>query len=126
MKKHGITARTPKLGIIFLVNRQLFIANCSLSKCEDGDEFKNYPGDHQHYWAELQNERHVSIDCEYEKYPRGRVVLNRRTGKYSLYLDRCILRNRMLVSRILSQLCLPRNTLLATDPHYRCFKCLGL
>lgn len=118
-------APTPKLGIAFLVKGRLFIASSALTDCENWAEFKNYPGGHPRYWVELQRKGLAPLDSEYDEHPRGRVVLNAKTGQFSLYLDRCILRKQKLVRTILSRLHLPANTLIATDPHYRCQKCLG-
>src|SRR5581483_5578277 len=100
MKKEK--SRMPRLGIVFLVRSRLFVASKLLDACEKSGEFTNYPGDHQPYWTQLQKTGAVPMECEYEEFPRGRAVLNQLSGKYSLYLDRCILRNRKLVTRILS------------------------
>ena len=65
-------------------------------------------------------------DTEYDEVPRGRVVYDTKTRKYTLYLDRCILKNKGLVSRITSGMNLPENnTDAATDSHYRCPACMG-
>jgi hypothetical protein len=114
----------PELGIVFLVRGKLLIASSPVSEGEDYGDFKNYPGGHPSYWTELQRAGAVPRDSEYEEHPRGRVVFNRKTGQYSLYLDRCILNKPNLVSRIMSKMHLPADTVMATDPHYRCFKCL--
>ena len=49
----------------------------------------------------------VPPDSEYDDYPRGRVAYNTKTGKYSLLLDRCILKNKSVVNKIMSELNLP-------------------
>jgi hypothetical protein len=80
--------------------------------------------DHIHYWAQLVGSEAVP-DVEYEEHPRGRVAYNRKTGKYTLLADRCILGRKSLVSQILSRLHLPlKNTETGTDSHYRCHRCL--
>jgi hypothetical protein len=119
-------ANSTRLGIVYLVKGQLLVASSPLAGCEDGAGFKNYPGDHQHFWEELQQLRAVPPDYEYENFPRGRAVFNRGAGRFSLYLDRCILSKQKIVRRIISQLHLPANTIVADDPHYRCSKCLGV
>jgi hypothetical protein len=125
MGKPRVITPTPQLGIVFLVKGKLLIASSPVDEGENYGDFKNYPGDHRRYWSELQKMGIVSVDSEYEEHPRGRVVLNRKTGQYSLYLDRCILRRPSTVSRIISKLHLPANAVVATDPHYRRAKCLG-
>ncbi len=103
---------------------KLLVVSVPVSEGENYGDFKNYPGGHPGYWTELQRAGAVPGDSEYEEHPRGRVVLNRKTGQYSLYLDRCILARQNLVSRIISELRLPGETIVATDAHYRCVKCV--
>ena len=124
MKKRKIKARTPALGIMFLVDGRLFIASSPLAECQDFGDFKNYPGGHPHYWTKLRKLRAVPTDSEYEEYPPGRAVFDRKTRHFSLYLDRCILLKPRVVIRILSKLDLPAHTAVATDPQYRCPECL--
>ena len=119
------SGRAPRLGIFFLVGRRLHVASCEVAECEAYGESLNFPGSHIRYWAELRRARLVPDDSEYDEYPRGRAVLDRRSGRASLYADRCILRRGELVARILRQLRLPAGTGIATDPHYRCPRCLG-
>ena len=42
----------------------------------------------------------VVPDTEYEHYPRGRVSYNRKSGRYTLLTDPCILREMNLVATI--------------------------
>jgi len=68
----------------------------------------------------------VPRDVEYEEFPRGRIVYNIKTEMFLLLADRCILKKGSLVKKIIKQLDLPvAKTKGATDPHYRCFRCLG-
>jgi hypothetical protein len=116
---------SPELGIVFLVSGKLLIASSPVSEGENYGDFKNYPGGHPRYWTELQREGTVPGDSEYADHPRGRVVFNRKAGRYTLYLDRCILKKQNIVSRIIRKMHLPSDTVVTTDSHYRCFKCLG-
>jgi hypothetical protein len=53
------------------------------------------------------------------------VVYDTQTRKYTLLLDRCILKKKKLVSDIMAQMSLTfENTSTSTDPHYRCPTCL--
>ena len=68
----------------------------------------------------------VPPDSEYDDYPRGREAYNTKTGGYSLFLDRCILKNKSVVNKIMSELNLPtKRTEMDTDSQYRCPNCLG-
>ncbi len=44
--------------------------------------------------------------------------------RFTLFADRCITRNKRLVSKIMNDLSLPKDTRVLTDDHYRCPKCL--
>src|SRR5208282_4984403 len=76
------------------------------------------------YWEELVKQRAVP-DAEYEQYPRGRVSYGKKSGKFTLLADRCILREQGLIEAILSRMCLQaRDTETGTDLMYRCSGCL--
>lgn len=60
---------------------------------------------------------------EYEEPPRGRVIYNTRTRQFTLFADRCIIKDKRLVGRIMKELNLPRDTKVLRDDHYRCAKC---
>jgi len=56
----------------------------------------------------------------------SREAYNTKTGGYSLFLDRCILKNKSVVNKIMSELNLPtKRTKMDADIHYRCRHCLG-
>ncbi|PYV74242.1 MAG: hypothetical protein DMG97_09270 [Acidobacteria bacterium] len=61
---------------------------------------------------------------EYDEPPRGRVMYNTKTRRFTLLADKCILKDNRVISKIMSQLHLPRNTEMDTDSHYRCSTCL--
>jgi hypothetical protein len=74
----------------------------------------------------LKETGEVPQDSEYDDYPRGRVAYNTKTEKYLLFLDRCILKNKSFVNKIISGLNLPpKRTEVDTDSHYECAGCLG-
>ena len=59
----------------------------------------------------------------YDEPPRGRVVFDTTTRGFTLLADQCIL-NRKDLAANREELRLPKNTILGTDSHYRCFRCL--
>ena len=63
-------------------------------------------------------------DMPYDMFARGRVNYEDASRKFTLFADRCIIKNKRQVSSIMSQLCLPRETRVLTDGHCRCPKCL--
>ena len=69
--------------------------------------------------------RGIVPDVEYSVHPGGRVVFHTLSSQYTLYADRCILRRKNLVRKIIAEMRLPRDhTTTATDDHYRCAQCL--
>jgi len=89
MKKHD---RTSNVGIIFLVGKTLLIDRTPLSEGEIYGDFRIHERGHDVYWETLKKNGAVPQDSEYDDYPRGRIAYNTKTEKYSLFLDRCILK----------------------------------
>ena len=80
---------------------------------------------HDEYWGQLFKMGAVP-GAEYEEYPRGRVAYDTKRGKFTLLADKCILGKKSIVRKIVSVMNLPvGETETNTDPHYRCFRCLG-
>jgi hypothetical protein len=111
---------------IFLVSNKLLIDRTPVSEGEIYGDFRIHERGHDMYWEALKKTGVVPQDSEYDDYPRGRVGYNTKTGQYSLFLDRCILKNKSVVNKIMSELKLPtKGTEMDTDSHYRCRHCLG-
>jgi len=117
-------AAEPRLGIFWLVDGKLLIDSTPLSECEQYGDHLNYPGSHVHVWKRWQQVGKAPAESEYEEYPRGRVMCDIKLKKFTLLADRCILTRKELIAEIKKALCLPKQTSLGTDPHYRCFHCL--
>jgi hypothetical protein len=114
----------PKLGIFWLVGKDLVIASTPLEQCELYGDVLNEPRSHVDYWTALQGNGTVPREMEYEEAPRGRVVYNAKTKQFTLMADKHILAERKVVKDILCELGLPKTTKLDTDFHYRCARCL--
>jgi hypothetical protein len=114
----------PQVGTFWLYGKRLILVGTPLAKAEGYDKYKNFPRGHLHYWAELQRDGSLPRETEYEKPPRGHVLYSTITQELTLMTDRCILRNKRLVSKIMNELSLPENTNVITDSHYRCAKCM--
>lgn len=100
------------------------IDSTRLSQAEDYGDFKVHPGDHYAVWERLQRAGTVPADMEYEVAPRGRVVYNSPTERFTLLADKCILKETNVVRSILWELNLPPDTRYGSDDHYRCVRCL--
>jgi hypothetical protein len=127
MQKRKDTKPRPasRVGIVYFVGGKLFIDSTPAAQAGTYGDCLFHERDHYQYWAQLVSTEDVP-DVEYEEHPRGRVAYNRKTGKYTLLADRCILGRKSLVRKILSGMNLPvGGTQIDTDSHYRCYRCLG-
>jgi|ERR1039458_8925127 hypothetical protein len=115
----------PRVGIFWLIEDRLIIDSTPISSAEPYGECLNHPTGHIDYWTEHQRLGDLPCDTEYEGHPRGRVVYNTKTGRYSFCADRCILRKKAVVKRIMKAMHLPIElTKILTDSHYKSFRCL--
>src|ERR1035437_2574086 len=106
-----------------LMASRLSTARRSAKQSHTGDHL-THPRGHAEMWEQYQRGGLVSQEMEYEEPPRGRVIYHTKTRRFTFLADRCILRDKNVVRRIMSELKLPRNTETDTDSHYRCFRCL--
>jgi len=123
-----IEARTidePHVGIFWLFEDRLIIDSTPLSTAVPYGDCLTYAGGHIDVWTILQNQGAVPSLLEYEEPPRGRVVYDRRHERFVLFADRCILKRKQALRRIMAAMHLPSGkTDTITDAHYRCSKCL--
>jgi hypothetical protein len=118
--------KCPRVGIFWVVGRRLLFDSTPVSEAELYGDCKNHPRGHIDHWRQMQMTGVVPFDVEYEEPPRGRCVFNVKVDKFTILADRCILKKRNLVKKIMEELQLPPETTVCdTDPHYRCYKCLG-
>ena len=116
---------SPKVGIIYLVGGELLIDSTPIAKAGRYGDFRIHVRGHIDYWAKLVKSGKVP-NSEYEEFPRGRVAYYMNSGKFALLADVCILSQKDVVGKILSQLHIPPKDIdMGTDSHYRCFRCLG-
>ncbi len=114
----------PRLGIFWLFKDSLLMDSLPLSACELYDNHLTYPHGHIDVWERWRQAGKAPPESEYEEYARGRVMCDIETKKFTLLADKCILKRKNLIADIKKAFCLPKQTSLGTDPHYRCFTCL--
>jgi hypothetical protein len=118
--------KSPRVAIFWLVKGALIFDATPIDDAEPYGDCKNHPRGHIDRWKQMQMAGLVPRDVEYEEFPRGRIVYNMKTETFLLLADRCILKKGSLVKKIMKHLDLPVAKMkCATDPHYRCFRCLG-
>ena len=124
MKRNALED-VPHVGIFWLVNGKLSIDSMPLGEAEPYGDHLTHPRSHIDVWGQWRLDGKVPGESEYEESPRGRVMYNTKTQRFTLLADRCILRDKGVVSRIMSEMHLPgENTDKGTDAHYRCSACL--
>jgi len=114
----------PRVGIFWVLNSEPLIDSAPLSGAEPYGDHLTHPRGHAELWERSQGKGAASPDMEYDEPPRGRVMYNTKTRRFTLLADKCILKDNRVISKIMSQLHLPRNTEMGTDSHYRCSTCL--
>jgi hypothetical protein len=115
--------RAQSVGIVYLVGDKLWIDATPVNRAMNVGDYVLHEHDHCKYWKRLAKQKAVP-HTGYERFPRGRVSHNRKSGKFLLLADRCILREKKLVSAILSRMHLPAgDTETGTDDLYRCSGC---
>jgi hypothetical protein len=114
----------PEVGIFWLVGRRLVLDTTPLHEAEAYGVCLNHVKSHIDRWSEMQQEGIVPRDMEYEECPRGRVVYGTKAQEFTLLADRCILKSKSALARLLKRMHLPEGTIIDVDLHYRCFKCL--
>ena len=114
----------PDVGIMWLVRDQLIFDSVPMREAEASGEHWDHPRSHIEVWEHLQRLGKVPRESEYEEFPRGRVIYDSASGKFTLLADKCILDRTDLIDKIKNALHLPKSTKTGTDLHYRCFRCL--
>jgi hypothetical protein len=123
-----MTQEQSSVGIFWLIGDRLILDTSQLSEAEPYGDCLGHRTSHLDYWTAQQCLGTVSREIEYEAPPRGRVSYNRRSKRFDLYADRCILKRKAVVKRIMEAMHLPASrTNIGTDGHsghYKCSKCL--
>jgi hypothetical protein len=121
-----IQATATKVGILFVHDNYVWIDSTPLEEAVLYGDVLTHDKGHDTYWEELQASGSVPRDEEYDECSRGRVCYDIKTKTFHLYLDRCILKRKELVERIIRTMNLPPETSTETrlDSHYRCPGCM--
>jgi hypothetical protein len=114
----------PRLGIFWLVGGKLIMESAPISAAEPYGGQLTHPRSHSEVWQQYQRAGSVPADMKYDQPPRGRVMFDTRSQRFTVLADLCILRNKSIASRIMSELKLPKNTKTDADSCYRCSACL--
>ena len=118
-------AKVPKVGCFFVVDGKPWVKGIPWTENPSLAGFRTYAVGHPEYWQQLQGLGAAPKDMPYDKFARGRVNYEDASGKFTLFADRCIIKNKRLVSKIMNELSLPNDTKVRPDDHYRCPDCVS-
>jgi len=113
-----------KVGVFWLVDDVLLVHTTPLGKAEAYGDFLIHSDGHDKVWEKYQENGVVPGELEYDEPPRGRVMYDTKTCRFTLLADRCILRRNDLAEKIKKEMHLPNAIKVGSDPHYRCSACL--
>jgi len=122
-------ASAGQVGIFGWIGDRLLAAGCSLEDAEPADDWLDYPGGHAEHWDRWRDAGAVwlrrndfpieIVTSEYDDYPRGRIVYDKRRGLFLLYADRRLQTKERLLE-MMSVFCLSAETVcVLSDLHYR-------
>ena len=120
----GRRKKEPHVGIFWLAGGKLLIDITPLSKAEPYGDHLIHPRSHLEAWALFQQNGIAPEDVEYEEPPRGRVIYNTKTLRFTPFADMCVHRDPNVVRKIMAAMNLPAETATDEDSHYRCAACL--
>src|ERR1700689_5305755 len=107
MLSKQMTQGQSMVGIFWLIGDRLILDTSPLSEAEPYGDCLGHRTSHIDYWTAQQCLGAVSRDMEHEESPRGRGGFNKRTQRFALYADRCILKRKAVVKRIMGAMHLP-------------------
>jgi hypothetical protein len=130
MEEHSVPepcarpSTSPQVGIFYVIDGALSLDCTPMLEAEDYGDFKTHPNGHVEWWPKVVRRLHLWPPRSYDYYPRGRVNYARQEGRYRLYLDRCLLKERIMVEAILQHMHLADQAVeICTDEHYQCAGC---
>ena len=117
----------PKVGIFYVIGGKLVSDTTPTKEAEDYGDFKSHPNSHFKFWVLLKRfafPKYKHLDYDY--FPRGRVVYNKVKDEYSIYLDKCVVKDKKMLGQVKNEFNLPynkRKVIVGFDYHYQCKKC---
>ena len=90
-RKRAARITEPRVGIFWLVDGKLLIDSTLLSAAEKYEDFRIHSGNHVSVWEKFQQNGTAPREMEYEEAPRGRVMYNTKSRRFTLLADKCIL-----------------------------------
>jgi hypothetical protein len=111
-------AASGKIGIFWVFRGKLLAATYALAGVTEYGDAINSPTDHVSHWPQFQSQHPALRNLEYQDVPRGRVLFQKPTRKFCVYMDKA-LHNPKTKRAILKEFELPGSlTRFLADAHY--------
>jgi len=117
----------PEVGIFFAFGGHLWVNGTPLKDAVAYGDFRIHDEGHEQFWAKLQKANSVPSDLDYDVAPRGRVAYSTKTLSFQILADKCLLKDKRMLSRIFQVMHLPTSptqTTVGPDSHYKCPGCM--
>lgn len=108
-----------RVGAFYIVNGDILSNDTEVTRGDEYGDFVNYSS-HWDLWRAAQRAYPELRKVEYDTFPRGRVIYNKNTHKYTIYLDPK-LNNEIDIELITIQYRLKSGSYIIndTDEHYQ-------
>src|SRR5437016_7961683 len=83
--------KEPRVGIFWVLNGEPLIDSALLSDAEPYGDHLTHPRGHAAVWERFQQNATAPREMEYEEAPRGRVMYNTKSRRFTLLAVKCIL-----------------------------------
>lgn len=112
----------PEVGPFYIIDGAVFNDTEPVKDMIDQLVVLDSSNTHYDYWKALQRIYPEFRNIDYDYFPRGRVVYDRKKCQYNLFIDKCITSKE--ITEIINELNLPRNKVVTDyDEHYQCHAC---
>ena len=115
-KEAAMECLAGRVGLFFVVKGRVILYACQLSRAERYGDFLIYPLSHDAIW-EAKHRAQYRVDFDY--YPRGRIVYDQVSDRYTIYHDRCCRKDAEMIGSSYA----PVKVEYSLDEHYQCRKC---
>lgn len=129
--RNSAPARSSSVGIFWCLRdaagvQHLIIKHCSVESAEEYGDCLTFGPGHYEVWQEWQRKgppvsslANIVRSHEYEEWPRGRVVFDRKEGRFFVYADRRIQKSGLIQDLVTLFHLPPDRVVVRGDPHYR-------
>lgn len=117
-------AKVPEVGIFFVVNAKPLVQGIPWRVNPSYAGYRTYGVGHPEFWRFLLQADAVPCAMRHAEAARGCVNYHEASQKFTMFADRRIIKRKLQVQAIMTELNLPPDTSVVVDDHYQCLGCL--